>query len=137
MILKKPPTLNKLESGAQINLKSEFVEVRFEWLGFDGDDCFEDFRVVVIERGSRQGFEFGPCVVRDLRKLARFFSDPTQTTVGGGFRNPDIRQYDVHRKGDDCRLVIDFAEVSLHAEFEIRSPAVHIDEKFLKAYDGQ
>jgi hypothetical protein len=94
-----------LESGAQINLKSEF--------------------------------EFGPCVVRGLRNLARFFSDPTQTTVGGGFRNPDIRQYDVHRKGDDYRLVIHFDEVPLHAEFDIRNPAVHIDEKFLKAYDGQ
>lgn len=78
-------------------------------------------------------FDFGPCVVSSLRRLTKFFRDGTQLTVGGGFRHPDIRYYDVHRAGDGYWLVIRF-ESGLHERFQIPTPSVQIDDEFLKHY---
>jgi hypothetical protein len=128
--------LGVMETSAKIRLESDAAEICFEWLGFDGDDCFGDFHITVIESGKTHRFDFGPCVVWGVRKPMRFFADTSQTTVGGGFRHPDIRHYDLHRSGDSFRLVIRFEGSDLHEEFHIRRPSVYLADELLKAYDG-
>jgi hypothetical protein len=110
--------------------------MRFDWLGFDGDDCFEDFHITFCEGGPSIHFGFGTCAVRGLKEVARFFSDASQTTVGGGFRHPDIRYYDLYRSGEDYRLVVRYEGSGLHEEIWIRQPAVHVADQFLKEYYG-
>ena len=129
-------SLAVMERAAHIQLKSGASEMRFDWLGFDGDDCFDDFHITVADDGQPRRFDFGPCVVRGLRKFVRFFGDTSQPTIGGGFRHLDIRYYDLHRSGEDYRLVIRFEGSGLHEEFHIHQPAVHIADQFLKDYDG-
>jgi hypothetical protein len=47
-------------NSAQIHINDATTDMRFVWIGFDGDDCFDDFHIDVIgESGSRQ-FSFGP-----------------------------------------------------------------------------
>ena len=45
-----------------IQLTSDESETRFEWSGFDGDDCFSDFHVTIMAQGRSRRFDFGPCV---------------------------------------------------------------------------
>jgi hypothetical protein len=99
-----------VEQTAHIHLKNSSAEIQFTWTDFDGDDCFERFFIIVTEgsAGETKRFEFGPCVVVGLRQVVRFFRDPSIPTVGGGFRHPDIRLYDVYRSNDGYRLVIHF-----------------------------
>lgn len=108
--------------------------MRFEWFGFDGDDCFNDFHINVTNETEARRFDFGPCAVHGLRKLSRFFKDGTQTTVGGGFRCPDVRYYDVHRSADGYRLVVRFEDSGLHEQVVIHSPLVQVDDEFLGLY---
>jgi hypothetical protein len=70
---------------AHIRLQSSDVEMRFDWLDYDGDDCFRDFHVTYVSGRDERRFEFGPCVLWGLRKLSRFFADPAQQTAGLGF----------------------------------------------------
>jgi hypothetical protein len=125
-----------VETTAHIRLKSDGAEIFFEWLGFDGDDCFDDFHIIVTENGKKHRFDYGPCVVNGVRKMKRFFGDVSQNTVGGGFRHPDIRHYDLHRSGDSYRLVIHFEASGMHQEFQIHRPFVHIADEILKAFDS-
>jgi hypothetical protein len=86
--------------------------MEFEWLDFDGDDCFRDFHInVVTETGTRR-FNFGQCAVNGLRKFSRFFRDTTQTTVGEGFRNPGTCYYDLDRKKEGYSLVVRFEDTA-------------------------
>jgi hypothetical protein len=44
----------------KIGLKDDTQEVLLAWERFDGDDCFEDFRITVTPRGSGvRVYEFG------------------------------------------------------------------------------
>ena len=121
-----------MRTSAFIRLKSDQLEMEFEWLGFDGDDCFNDFRINVIAKTGTRRFDFGGCVVSGLRKLSRFFRDNTQTTVGGGFRKPDVRFYDVQRKNDGYSLVVRFEDSGIREEFYIRNPRTEIDDEFMR-----
>ena len=103
------------------------MQARFEWSGFDGDDCFEDFQITVTADGQSRSFEFGPCAASGHRKMTRFFNDPTQTTVGLSFRHPDIRHCDVYRLGDDYCFVVRFEGSGLLEEFHIHRPNLQID----------
>jgi hypothetical protein len=117
-----------MERAPHIQLTSEGTEARFEWSGFDGDDCFADFHVTVTAGGQAHRFEFGPCAAYGLRRLRRFFTDPTQTAAELGFRHPDIRHCDVYRSGENYRLRVRYEGSGLHKEFHISRPAVHIHE---------
>jgi len=117
-----------MERAPHIRLTSGESETRFEWSGFDGDDCFSSLRVSVTAGGELRHFEFGPCAAFGLRRLTKFFSDSTQTAVELGFRHPDILQCDVSRSGDDYRLVVRYEGSGLHEEFHIYRPAVHIHD---------
>lgn len=129
-------SLGTMERTAHICLQGTDTELRFDWLGYDGDDCFRDFHVTVRSRSGERRFEFGPCVVWGLRKLSRFFSDPTQQNAELGFRHPDIRHCDLHRAGDGYRFVVRYEGSGLHAEFHVDRPSVHIGDEFLRAYDA-
>jgi hypothetical protein len=110
------------------------TEMQFEWLDFDGDDCFGDFHINIASGTDTRRFDFGSCAVSGLRKISKFFKDGAQTTVSSGFRHPDIRYYDVHRSDDGYRLVIRFEGSGLYEQFHIKSPLVQINDEFLKLY---
>ena len=121
-----------MRTTATIHLKSDLAECRFEWLDFDGDDCFKNFHVDVRAENSFRRFDFGPCAVNGLRKLSRFFKDNTQTTVGLGFRNPDIRCCDVHRTKDGYRFVFRFEPSGASEELQIHNPQMDVDDEFMR-----
>ena len=125
-----------MEHTAYILLQSRDVEMRFDWLGFDGDDCFEDFHVTYVSGSGAQRFDFGPCVVGGLRKLTHFFSDPTKLVVESGFRHPDVRLCEVYREDESYRVVIRFEGSGLHEELHISQPWVQVGA-FLKEYDTE
>ena len=120
-----------MEHTAYILLQSKDAEIRFGWLGFDGDDCFDDFHVTYVSGGDTRRFDFGPCVVAGLRKLARFFSDPTEQVVESGFRHPDVRLCEVRRDDESYRVVIRFEGSDLHEELHIQQPSIQFGP-FLK-----
>jgi hypothetical protein len=115
-----------MERVARIRLTSDESETRFEWSGFDGNDCFSDFQITVTTAGQFWHFEFGPCAAYGVRRLTRLFTDTTQMSAELGFQHPDIRHCDVHRSGEDFRLIVRYESSGLHEEFHIHRPAVHI-----------
>lgn len=117
---------------ARIVIKSSgFTEACFEWLDFDGDDCFRNFRINVLDETGFHRFDFGPCAVNSLGKLSRFFRDGQQASIRGEFRHPDERYYEVHRTKDGYNLVVCFEGSGLNQQFPIRCKYVHFDDKFL------
>ena len=108
-----------MRTSAFIWLKSKSIQIGFEWLDFDGDDCFGDFHIDVVTQTGTRRFDFGECVVHGLCKASRFFTDTSQTTVGGGFRNPDVCYYDLDRRNKGYHLVVRFEDKGLREEFNI------------------
>jgi hypothetical protein len=86
-----------MKNSAHVRVKGDSTEMQFEWRDFEGDDCFKDFHINVASDNESRPFDFGPCAVHGLRKLCKFFTDVTDTTVSGGFRYPYARYYDVQR----------------------------------------
>jgi hypothetical protein len=127
-------TLAVVYDDAHIRISNVTTDVRLEWLGFDGDDCFSDFHIdVASEEGTRQ-FRFGPCAVHGLRKLSRFFRDGSQASVSLGFQQPDIRCCDFVRADEGYRLLVRFEGSGLSEQFFLRTPSVQIDDGLLSAY---
>lgn len=130
-------TSGAMKTTADIRVKGNSAEAKFEWRGFDGDDCFNDFHINVTTEGETRRFDFGPCAVHGLRKLRKFFQDESLGEAGLGFRNPDVRTCDVHRAGDGYRLVVRFDGSGLKEEFLIDQPQLQIDDEFLRTvYSG-
>jgi hypothetical protein len=118
-----------------IRLKDELNEVVLAWERFDGDDCFEDFRITVIPLDADvRVYEFGPCAVRAVRKMKLFLSDKAQQSISGGFRHPDIRTYDWERRGSDLTLVVKLEGSGLTAEHVVKTPVISIVEDAI-SYD--
>ena len=116
-----------LPSQASIRVRNGESEWRFQWSGFDGDDCFERFYVTVTERGVMRRFELGGAVVWSLRWVNRFFENKSlERPQGGGLR--------VYRHVQDYRLVLDSDGVE--EEFSLMNPEVDLDREFLPMYDG-
>lgn len=114
----------------RVALKDGHLEVLLAWEQFDGDDCFEDFRIIVYPRGSvSHVYEFRPCAVHAVRKLKEFISDSSVQSVGGGFRHPDIRTYDLHRVGADLRLAVKFEGTRFEALHVLESPEIRFEEE--------
>jgi hypothetical protein len=120
---------------ALIKLETASDRLCFDWSGFDGDDCFGSFVISVFCNDHLHSFDFGACAVQLLRKMSRFLSSPSQPSVGGGFRHPDIRTYDLHRIDDGFRLVVQFEGSGLHEEFTLVRPTIEDSRAFLSAYD--
>jgi hypothetical protein len=126
-----------MRTSAFIRLKSDGLQVVFEWLDFDGDDCFSDFHIDVVTQTDSRRFDFGGCAVHGLRKVTRFLKDNAQTTVGGGFRNPDLCYFDLDRKNDGYRLVVRFEGKGIREEFNIQNPRTEVDDEFMRTvYSG-
>jgi hypothetical protein len=123
-----------MKNSTYIRIKDAITETQFEWLGFDGDDCFSDFHIDLISETDNRRFDFGPCAVHGVRKLSKFFQDDTQSSVSLGFRHPDIRCCDVHRADDGYRLLVRFEGSGLSEQFHIHASSVQIDDGFLKEY---
>ncbi|HKU25255.1 MAG TPA: hypothetical protein VJQ54_07260 [Candidatus Sulfotelmatobacter sp.] len=121
-----------MKTSADIRIKGDSTELSFEWRDFDGDDCFNDFHINVITATGTRRFDFGGCAVNGLRQFSRFFRNGTPNTVSGGFRNPDIRYYDLHRETDGYRLVVRFEGSGLCEEFYVRKPQTQIDDEFMR-----
>jgi len=77
-----------MKNTAQIQIKDAATEVRFEWQGFDGDRCFEDFHIELISNADTQHYDLGACAVHALRKLTRFFQETSQSSVSVGSGTP-------------------------------------------------
>jgi hypothetical protein len=130
-------TFGSVKTSADIRIKGDSTDVSFEWRDFDGDDCFNDFHINVITETGTRRFDFGGCAVNGLRQFSRFFRNETPNTVSGGFRNPDIRYYDLYREKDGYRLVVRFEGSGLCEEFYVRNPRTKIDDEFMRTvYSG-
>jgi hypothetical protein len=127
-------TLAVVNDNAHIRINDTTTEMRLEWLGFDGDDCFADFHIDVTSEAGTQRFCFGPCAVHGLRKLSRFFRNGSQVSVSLGFQYPDIRCCDVVRADDGYRLLVRFEGSGVSEQFSVRKPSLQIDDKFLVEY---
>ena len=127
-----------IPSGSSIRLVGEGSEWAFTWTGFDLDDSFDLFLIGVKHGQTSEKFEFGPCLVWGLRKLTKFFEGGKQEDeVGGGFRNPDMRFYELRRRGQEYLLLIRFEGSGLKKEFAMRSAEALVDRKFLNIYEGR
>jgi hypothetical protein len=126
-------TLAAVKANAHIRITDATTEMRLAWLGFDGDDCFGDFRIDVTSEAGSQKFCFGPCAVHGLRKLSSFFRDGSQASVGLGFQQPDIRCCDFVRANEGYRLLVRFEGSGLSEQFFVRKPSVEIDDGLLTA----
>ena len=119
-----------LSKSVNIVLNDEALSVVLAWDRFDGDDGFEDFRIVVTPLGSDSRiYEFGPCAVRAVRKMKQFLADQAQQSVGAGFQFPDVRTYDWYRCGSDLKLVVRFEGSRFDAQYALESPAVQVAEE--------
>lgn len=116
-----------MNQNAKIRLLNNFANISFDWFDFDGDDCFNDFQIIVAEGQETKQFNFGRCAIFGLRKLSNFFLDKSQETVGLGFRNPDIRYCDIFRLGSDYRLVVRFEGNNLFEEINLKQPDIQIN----------
>jgi len=126
-----------MRDSAEILIRDATTEMRFRWLAFDGDDCFDDFHIDVTTESGTQQFSFGPCVVGGLRKLSRFFRNGSEaSSVSGVFRNPDIRTYDLFCTAGDYRLVVCLEDSGLAQQLWLRKPTMEFDDEFLAEYDG-
>ena len=125
-------TSGSVKTSADIRIKGDSTEVSFEWRDFDGDDCFNDFHISVITETGTRRFDFGGCAINGLRQFRRFFRNEKPNTVSGGFRNPDIRYYDLYREKDGYRLVVRFEGSGLCEEFNVGNPRTEIDDEFMR-----
>jgi hypothetical protein len=122
-----------VKTSAHIRINDATTDMRLEWLGFDGDDCFSDFHIDVTKEGGTQQFCFGPSAVHGLRQLSKFFRDGSQASVSLGFQHPDIRCCDFVRADEGYRLHVRFEGSGLSEQFFVRKPSVLIDGAFLTA----
>jgi len=131
--LRREYTLAVVKDNAHIRINDAITDMRLEWLGFDGDDCFNDFHIDVASEAGTWQFCFGPCAVHGLRKLSRFFRDGSEASVSLGFQQPDIRSCDFVRADDGYRLMVRFEGSGLPEQFFVRKPSVQIDDGRLTA----
>ena len=121
---------------ASIQVEDADHKVLFEWLDFDGDDCFRDFHIVIENETGTERFDFGDCAIWGLRKCVRFFRGRLDKAEGG-FRFPDIRTYDLARTEDGFSLQIGMEGTNRSEQFQVRKPALTFDDQFLEEYDTE
>ena len=124
-----------MRDSASIRAKAANSEVLFEWNDFDGDDCFQDFHINIVNETKMQRFDFGHCVVSGLRRSVRFFRGQIDK-AGSGFRVPDVRTYELARTEDGFLLQIRFEGNALFERFHLNKPTLTFDDEFLREYDG-
>ena len=75
--------MSLIEMFAQISISDTTTVIRFLWVGFDGDDCVNDFYIDVTGEAGSEQFSFGPSAVSGLRArhLSRRRSIPASEDV--------------------------------------------------------
>jgi hypothetical protein len=124
-----------MKNSARIRTISGDREALFEWLDFDGDDCFRDFHIDIVNGTETERFAFGNCAVWGLRQSFRFFQG-LQDKAGFGFRFPDIRTYDLTRTGNGFLLQIRLEAAIRSEEYRFSNPMLILDDEFLTGYDA-
>ena len=79
---------------ATIVLTSGDTELRFSWLQYDGDDCFNSHIVDFASPDQRFTHDYKECHVRSPRIITEIL-DANHGDKGFGFRVPEIVYYDV------------------------------------------
>ncbi len=125
-----------LPKSASVFVRAIRTEWKFEWLGFDDDDGFSEFNIIILNVPNECQFRMGPAVLRSLRNLTRFFEDDGQKAVRGGFRCPDIRTFDLEREGKDFLLVVSTEDGKNRYDFRISNPDIRCDAEILNDYDS-
>lgn len=123
-----------MENWSSIQIKSNELEVRFEWVDFDGDGGFKEFHVDIIGGVKTRRFDFGPCPIATLREFASFFQDALQT-ARAAFQCPDLRVCELARTATGFQLSVRFEDDGQSEEFNIENPGITIDD-FLEEYDS-
>lgn len=123
-----------MENWASIQLRTSELEIRFEWVDFDGDDGFKEFHLDIIGGTETRRFDFGPCAVATLRRFASFFNGKLDFT-SAEFQCPDVRVCELARIENGFRLQVRFEANRQSEEFNIASPSITIDD-FLAQYDS-
>jgi len=123
-----------MKNSASILVEDSGTVMCFLWRDFDGDDCFGNFSVEVKRDGTTKRFDFGVCAAYGLRRMSKFFRDENQSSVSGGFQNPDPCFYDLVRDGNLYRLSIRFGAAGAPEYFELQGESVLIDDEFLSEY---
>ena len=123
-----------MENWASIQLRSRELEIRFEWVDFDGDDAFHEFHVDIVGGVETRRFEFGPCPVTTLRQFSDFFQDRLET-ASASFHCPDLRVCQLDRTDGGFHLQVRFDAGNQSEDFAIPSPSVTLDD-FLSQYDS-
>lgn len=124
-----------MRESASIRAAGAGSDVLFEWVGFDGDDCFKDFHIEISNGSETERFDFAECAIRGLRTCDRFFRGQLDK-VAGGFRVPDVRTYDLTRTEDGFLLQIRLEGTNRSEEFRIKQPTLTFDDELLKEYDA-
>jgi hypothetical protein len=127
----------QIPESSSIKLFADGSSWTFKWSGFDGDDCFASFRIAIAQQGHEEFFDFGPCVVRSLRQVAKFVVQQSPgTSVSGGFQNPGICSFELRTDGERYELIVEKENPELKKYFALKRPSFDLDERFLRAYGG-
>ena len=123
-----------MSNTAHVYLKSDLAECRFEWLDYDGDDCFRNFYIDVRVENRCQRFRLGPCVINGLRQLSRLVRNGIQNTFSFVSCHPNIRDVDLYREKDGYRLVVRSETAVLREEVYIRNPRIEVEDEILERF---
>lgn len=120
----------------EISLRDEHTEIVFLWSDFDGDDCFNNHKVLVRHSGQETEYDLGPCVVSGPRKLTRLVEGDEDNSIGFGFRNPDIITYDLKRTSTSYEFTLIRDAQNLNTRVTLVNPQIRVNREFLDQYDG-
>jgi hypothetical protein len=123
-----------MENWASIQIRNTELEIRFEWVEFNGDDGFNEFHLDIVGGTETRRFDFGPCAIATLRKFADFFQGNLET-ASAAFQCPDVRVCELARTDKGFQLLVRFEADNQREEFNITGPSIAIDD-FLSEYDG-
>lgn len=118
-----------MNDSATLTLGTPIVNLRFEWLEYDGDDCFGKHRITYNGTDGTKTFNFGPCAIYCIRKIESILSTKTGS-VKFGFRIPEVISYDVDWTDDSLKLHIHSDELGLDATMQVDVIDVVFDKPY-------
>ena len=124
-----------MSESANIREEGSGYAILFEWLDFDGDDCFRDFHIEIVNGTAIERFDFGDCSIGILQRSVRFFRGQFDK-ADFGFKFPDIRTYDLTRTEDGFSLEISLEAANRFEQFWIRKPTLTFADELLREYDA-
>ena len=123
----------EMNDSATLTLGTPTVNLRFDWLEYDGDDCFAQHRITYNGTDGSKTFNFGACATRSIRKFESLLGNKT-ASVGFGFRIPEVIYYDIDRTDNSLKLHIHSDELGLDAKMQVDLADVAFDKPFRRYY---